>query len=66
MIGQVYTHKKTGDRLRVLKVGEYVTVCEFIDKPMEWVDMLVKAWRLKRCVCAIENLIKIEGQLTFV
>lgn len=62
MICQVYTHKKTGERMRVIKVGESLAVCEFLDKPMEWVDMLVKAWRLKRCVCAIENLVPIEGQ----
>jgi len=63
MIGQIYTHKNTGERMRVVKLSNGVTTCERIDRPKVWYSKL-GIEKHPCAICLVENLIPIEGQQT--
>jgi hypothetical protein len=60
MIGQVYTHKNTGERMKVVRFSNGIATCERIDKNQVWYSKF-QIHKYPCAICVIENLIPIEA-----
>jgi len=59
MIGMLYLHKKTHERMRIVKLTEGVATCERIDKEKVWYSML-QVYKYPCAICLFENLEEIK------
>ena len=51
----LYLHKKTHERMRIVKLTEGVATCERIDKPQVWYSKF-GIYKYPCAICLFENL----------